>query len=50
MDQTTVTWWAAGAPPDWQGAPLALVVALEEDNPPLAERIGDALFRAVLSR
>lgn len=50
INETTVSWWVAGTPPDWQGAPLALVVVLEEKNAPLAERIGDEFFRAVLAQ
>lgn len=38
------TWLIAGTPPNWKGAPLVLVVALEEDNPALAQRIADSLL------
>lgn len=48
--ETAVSWWVAGTPPDWQGAPLALVVVLEEKNAPLVERIGDEFFRAALAQ
>ncbi|MFM8427106.1 MAG: FtsW/RodA/SpoVE family cell cycle protein, partial [Chloroflexota bacterium] len=50
INKTTVTWLIAGTPPDWQGAPLALVVALEEDNPQLVERISELLFTSVLRK
>lgn len=50
INKTVVTWLIAGTPPDWQGAPLALVVALEEENPQLAERIAELLFSSVLGR
>jgi hypothetical protein len=50
INQTTVSWFIAGTPPDWQGAPLALVVALEEDNPAAVRHIGKLLMEAVLSR
>jgi hypothetical protein len=50
INKTIVTWLIAGTPPDWQGAPLALVVAVEEDNPQLVEQIGETLFSSVLSR
>ncbi|MBI3168460.1 MAG: FtsW/RodA/SpoVE family cell cycle protein [Chloroflexi bacterium] len=50
INKTTVTWLIAGTPPEWQGAPLALVVALEEDNAQLAERISELLFSSVLGR
>ncbi len=46
----TITWLIAGTPPDWQGAPLVLVVALEEDNLALVERIGQSLFDAALKK
>jgi len=50
INKTTVTWLIAGTPPAWRGAPLTLVVALEENNPQLAEQIGDRLFNAVLDQ
>jgi cell division protein FtsW (lipid II flippase) len=50
IHQTTVTWLIAGTPPNWQGAPLTLVLALEENNPALAERIGSGFFNQVLNR
>jgi hypothetical protein len=46
QDGRTVTWLLAGTLPDWQGAPLALAVTLEEDNIFLAEFIGDNLLSA----
>jgi|CXWL01.1.fsa_nt_gi cell division protein FtsW (lipid II flippase) len=45
-DGTTVTWLLAGTLPDWQGAPLALVVALEENNIFIAKRIGENILNA----
>jgi hypothetical protein len=50
INQTTVTWLVAGTLPNWQGAPLTLVVALEENTPILVERIGDRLFNASLNK
>jgi len=50
INKTTVTWFSAGTPPGWQGAPLALVVALEEDNPGFAELIGERLLNTALGR
>lgn len=44
LDETIVTWYVAGTLPDWQGAPLTLVVVLEENNIPLAEFIGENLM------
>jgi len=43
-DESTVTWYIAGTPPNWQATPLVLVVALEEDNLRLAEYIGRELL------
>lgn len=43
-----VTWFVAGTLPDWQGAPLALAVALETDDPLLAQTIGNRLLQATM--
>lgn len=43
-DESQVTWFIAGTPPNWQASPLVVVVALEEDNARLAERIGRELL------
>lgn len=40
----TVTWFIGGTPPNWQAAPLVVVVILEEDNARLAQRIGQELL------
>lgn len=45
-DETHVTWLLGGTLPDWQGTPLVMVLALEENNIPLAERIGEKLLTA----
>lgn len=50
INKTTVTWLTAGTPPNWQGAPLVLVVAIEANNPALAAQIADTLFNAALNR
>jgi hypothetical protein len=44
----SVTWYLGGTLPDWQGVPLALAVLLEEDNPSLAEAIGQGVLEAAL--
>jgi hypothetical protein len=41
---TSVTWFMAGTPPNWQASPLVVVVLLEENNAWLAQRIGQALL------
>jgi cell division protein FtsW (lipid II flippase) len=43
-DESSVTWFIAGTPPNWQATPLVLVVALEEDNEHRAEQIGRELL------
>lgn len=50
LDETIVTWLLAGTVPDWRGAPLALVVVLEENNTFLADYIGSALMEAGMSQ
>ena len=44
-----VSWYLGGTLHTWEGAPLALVVLLEENNPALVESIGQEIFRAALS-
>ena len=39
-----VTWFIGGTPPEWQGQALVLVILLEEDNPTLAQQIGQTLL------
>lgn len=46
--EQTVTWFIAGTSPTWNGAPLALAVLLEADDPDLAEVIGRAMLQAAL--
>lgn len=43
-DESRVTWFIAGTPPNWQATPLVIVVALEEDNERLAQWIGQELI------
>ena len=43
-DESPVTWFIGGTPPNWQASPLVVVVALEEDNERLARRIGQELL------
>ncbi|MDP1546452.1 MAG: FtsW/RodA/SpoVE family cell cycle protein [Anaerolineales bacterium] len=50
LNETIITWHLAGTQPDWQGASLVLVVALEENNTFLAQFIADNLMSAVLSQ
>jgi cell division protein FtsW (lipid II flippase) len=43
-DESAVTWFVAGTPPNWQATPLVVVVALEEDNERIAQWIGEELI------
>lgn len=45
-----VTWYLAGTLPNWQGTPLALALAIETDDRPLAQKIGQSLMNTVLIR
>jgi cell division protein FtsW (lipid II flippase) len=43
-EESPVTWFIAGTPPNWQATPLVVVVLLEEDNERLAQFIGQELL------
>jgi cell division protein FtsW (lipid II flippase) len=43
-DESAVTWFIAGTPPNWQATPLVVVVALEEDNERIAQWMGQELL------
>jgi len=43
-DESPVTWFIAGTPPNWQATPLVVVVALEEDNERIAQWMGQELL------
>ncbi len=43
-DESSVTWYIAGTPPNWQASPLVVVVLIEEDNVKLAQQIGRELL------
>jgi hypothetical protein len=45
---TAVSWFLGGTLPGWNGAPLALAVLLEEDNPRLTEEIGQNMLQAAM--
>ncbi|GAP05686.1 bacterial cell division membrane protein [Anaerolinea thermolimosa] len=44
-----VTWFLAGTLTQWKGSPLALAVLLEENNPPLAQSIGETILDTALN-
>lgn len=48
-DESPVTWFIGGTPPNWQATPLVVVVLLEEDNVQLAEEIGRELLSAAMN-
>lgn len=43
-DESPITWFIGGTPPNWQATPLVVVVLLEEDNARLAQWIGQELL------
>jgi cell division protein FtsW (lipid II flippase) len=43
-----ISWYMGGTLPDRGGPPLAIAVLLEEENPALAEQIGQAVLRAAM--
>lgn len=43
------SWYIGGTSPGWQGAPLALAVVLEENNPQLVQEIGRSLLNSAIS-
>ena len=43
-DESPVTWYLAGTPPNWHATPLVVVAVIEEDNERLAERIGQEIL------
>ncbi len=47
-DESSVTWFIGGTPPNWQASPLVVVVLLEDDNEQLAEQIGRELLSAAM--
>ncbi len=47
-DQATITWYLAGTLPGWKGAPLALAILLEEDNPTFIVTIGQNILNSAI--
>jgi len=48
-EESQVTWFIGGTPPNWQASPLVAVVLLEEENAALAEEIGVELLSAAMN-
>ncbi|HVP20463.1 MAG TPA: FtsW/RodA/SpoVE family cell cycle protein [Anaerolineaceae bacterium] len=46
--KSRITWYLSGTIPSWKGAPLALALVLEEDDPVLAQNMGNTIMRDVL--
>jgi hypothetical protein len=47
--EASISWYIAGTPPNWHGTPLALVVALEDGSPVLAQKMGRQIFMDAFS-
>jgi peptidoglycan glycosyltransferase len=43
-----ITWFLAGTTADWQGAPLALALVLEDNDPNGAQKIGSEILKLIL--
>jgi cell division protein FtsW (lipid II flippase) len=48
-DESPVTWFIGGTPPNWQASPLVVVVLLEDNQARLAEEIGSQLLSAAMN-
>jgi len=48
-DESRITWFIAGTPPNWQSTPLVVVVVLEKSDPRLAQRIGRELLNDAMN-
>ena len=48
-DESPVTWFIGGTPPNWQASPLTIVVLLEAHNIQLAEEIGEKLLEMAMN-
>ncbi len=43
------SWYVGGTLPEWQGVPLALAVALEDNDPQLVQKIGRSVFQSAIN-
>ncbi len=48
-NQAPITWFVGGTIDEWKGSPMAIAIVLEEDNPQLAQTIGDEIILAALN-
>ncbi len=46
--QGKITWYLGGTISDWKGAPLAIAIVLENDDPNYAQKIGEEMLRMML--
>jgi cell division protein FtsW (lipid II flippase) len=46
--RSSISWYLAGTLPNWQGAPLAVVVVLEENDPQQASLIGRSVLEKAI--
>jgi cell division protein FtsW (lipid II flippase) len=44
-----ISWYLAGTPPEWQGTPLILVIALENSSSEIVQEIGRKVFEAAIT-
>jgi len=47
-EKSAISWYLAGTLPNWQGTPLAVAVALEEDRRGLAQEIGRGVLQKAI--
>ena len=43
-NESDITWFIGGTPPNWKSAPLVVVIVLEKTDPALAQHIGQELL------
>ena len=49
QDNKVYSWYIGGTLSTWQGAPISIAVVLEENNPILAQQIGQSLLEEIVS-
>jgi hypothetical protein len=50
VDNSSITWSLAGTLPEWRGTPLVFVLALEDNDPRLAQSITTRLLTEALNQ
>jgi len=46
--ETSVTWFLGGTPPDWPGSRVTIVILLEEFSPTKARMIGESILSSII--